>query len=217
MSVETKTLLGLLEDGQWHPLREIAQKLEATIAPGKALRRYETRAANREALEGPRRAPELSEDEKIASGRRTLANVTINSLKKRHVELVDTPQARMIRIRPEIAPSQPPKVDTPPSTTEPGVDPMPLCPRCGAWMYHAQVHEQWHRETDQPLPPPAPAFPPPLREADITRIVREQIQAALDEYQRGMQAFLLDRFADLEIAILRSKLPLGLRGNHGPR
>lgn len=208
MSLETKTLLGLLEDGQWHPFREVADKLEATIAPGKALRRYDTRAANRETIEGPRKGPELSEAEKIASGRRTLANVAINSMKKRYVEIgVENDGRRMIRLRPEAVPSEPRKLDAPPPAE---LDPDAICDRCGAWMFHAEVHAQWHAENDPP-----PAAPPVLDQ--IAVVVRQEVQHVLDGYQKGMQAFLLDRFADLEIAVLRSKLPLGLRGGHrGP-
>lgn len=96
-------LLRLLGDGKWHERERILAILADKIAPGKALRRYQVRAQQRETRYGPRMTPELSMEEQIASGRRTLANVAMNSLKTRYIEVGknDAGEASL-RIRPNV-------------------------------------------------------------------------------------------------------------------
>jgi hypothetical protein len=80
-------LLRMLSDGQWHERERILATLARKVAPGKALRRYRVRATQRAEREGPRQTPELSMEEQIASGQRTLANVAMNSLKKKYIDV----------------------------------------------------------------------------------------------------------------------------------
>lgn len=211
MSVEAKILLKLLDDGQWHPLTDISAALAASIAPGKALRRYQARVNAREVIEGrPRRTPEPAEDEQIAFGQRILANTAINSLKKRHIELVDTTDGRMVHRRAEVVSSAPPKVEKLPDA-EPQAPPEPAytvaesytCSRCGMWIVNHAQHENFHAEHDPPAPPMDMAF---FNRDQVAAIVREEVQRALDEYQTGMQRFLVSCFADLELAVSRAKL-----------
>jgi hypothetical protein len=211
MAIESRTLLTLLEDRQWHPVDEIMEKLEITIAPGKALRRYEARAASRESREGPRRGPELSEDEKIASGRRSLANESLNSLRKRYIEVVDTLEGRMVRLRPEGLSSDQPRLASVTELPLAGRDepePDTVCDICGAWMFDSNMHARWHAQDPSRS----------LTGEDVAAIVAAEVTKALNTFQTGVQTFLLDRFADLEIAILRAKLPFGLtKKHHGAR
>lgn len=230
MSIESRSLLRLLDDGQWHDLEEIHVKLAATVAPGKALRRYEDRAALRAAKEGPRRSPELSDEEKIQSGQRILASVAINSMKKRYVEFMETDEGRKIRRRPGVDITLPPRLDAadgdPPSmpeeafdgivqsldaATEPSVGSSPTtgepsvspdaCPSCGLYVVNRAQHAEFHSLHDgepEEAAPPAVAF---FSEAQVREIVRDEVSRVLDEFQQGMQNWLIHRFAALETMI----------------
>lgn len=154
MSMESRTLLRLLADGEWHPLKEIYEKLALTVPPGKALRRYETKAVQWEMKYGPRKTPELSDDKKIASGQRTLANVAINSLKIRHVEITGTGDHRKIRLRPPTCECQSRKelldpVDDEPEPAAPASEPGSA--QVGFFderKVRAIISEEVHRELD---------------------------------------------------------------------
>lgn len=230
MSPEVKMLLRLLDDGEWHDLEVMLQRLSATVPPGKALRRYLERATLRESREGPRKKPELSDEEKIASGQRTLANVAVNSMKKRYIEVMGTPEGRRVRRRPDIEVSLPPKftadddddepqsagspplvpegqftADDEPQSAEPQPEPVRpertepagyTCGECGFWVVNREQHEEFHRERDLPVETtPAVAF---FSEGQVRAIVAEEVQQALDDFQRGMQNWLTHRFAALE-------------------
>jgi hypothetical protein len=99
LSNESKTMLRLLEDGEWHLLEDIVVRIAATVPPGRAIRHYDWSEAHRVAKRGPRVKTELSESEKIASGQRALAVKTVNSGKKTLVLISETPNGRMIRRR----------------------------------------------------------------------------------------------------------------------
>lgn len=71
MSPEAQSLYRLLADGGWHPAETIRAQLAATIAPGKALRRYRNRQASRE--RAGRLAIEHTEAEAIAMGQNEIA------------------------------------------------------------------------------------------------------------------------------------------------
>lgn len=170
MSHEGMALLKLLADGRWWPFEEVMVKLGEQIAPGKALRRYEVRAANRMLTRGPRVGPELSDEDKIASGRRTLANVTINSLKKRYIDVRrDDNGSRFLRLREGAAapPSMPPGSSAEPVSVAEDAEPAQerqeperprrrkaedpyTCERCGLWVVNVQQHQTFHEEYDQP-------------------------------------------------------------------
>lgn len=180
ISPESQILLKLLEDGHWHPRAVIHEKLRAAVAPGKALRRYEQIEKGRAEAYGPRKGPPLSEDQQIDSGRRSIASDTINSMKKRYIEVIDTDDGRMLRRRPE---------------------PLPIADyRTPAPMRAAPAPDP---PQDVPAVPPQVAF---FSEAQIRQILTEVVEdvathvvnQALDRFQRGMRGFLLGRFADLE-------------------
>lgn len=112
-SPEAKTLFRLLNGGEWHDYTPISDKLARTIAPGKALRRYEERRKRRqERLTGaPLKEP--SEDDKILFGQRLLANSVINGIKQRYLDIEETGEGRKIRMKPGIdvqLPPQPPEM-----------------------------------------------------------------------------------------------------------
>lgn len=234
MSIESRSLLRLLEDGQWHDLEDIQSRLAATIAPGKALRRYEERVALRAVKEGPRKAPELSDEEKIYSGQRVLASVAINSMKKRYVEIAETDAGRRIRRRPGVDVSLPPKLDTgdgdPPELMAPeafdgvirSLDEVPAaavaedaapdspstletdppdgsCPICGLYVVNHAQHEEFHATRGGAGSPEdaatAVAF---FSEVQVRAIVADEVDKALDGFQKGMQTWLIHRFAALE-------------------
>lgn len=209
-SLEGKALLKLLDDGEWHPLDEITRALCATIAPGKALRRYEERESNRTKHRGERVTAELTDDEKIASGQRTLANVTINSYKKRYVEIAeDDDGQRMVRKRTDAPASNLPKITE--EVPAPGEPPLEIppdggfsppqqggeCPECGMYIVNWLQHAEWHAEAASSGPAADVAF---LSEKQLRAIVREEIQSALDQFQKGMQSWLVDQFDQLGAA-----------------
>lgn len=71
MSPEAQMLYRLLADGGWHRAETIREQLAATIAPGKALRRYRARQASRE--RSGRAVIEHTEPEAIAMGQNEIA------------------------------------------------------------------------------------------------------------------------------------------------
>jgi hypothetical protein len=231
LSGEAQLLLKLLDDGQWHPRADIINRLASQIAPGKALRRYDAREANRMSKDGPRRGPELSEVEKIASGQRQLANWAFNSLKKGHrLDLEERDARSWVRRRPAPQPAALPEQDPPqeePATPTPQEDP-PAAPQ---------------------VEPATPAGPPPdvafVSESQLRQIVREELHRALtemaisveftnqekeavrqvindslDDFQRGMETFLTERLAAREdlarVAALRMIAGLPSRAEANP-
>lgn len=200
-SAESKTLMRLLEDGEWHPLKDIAEKLALTVAPGKAIRRYEARVAN-QMLHGRQKAvPEVSDDKKIVSGQRTIANSIINSLKKRFVEIKDEDGQRLIRRRDEVKviAKAPPTVvlDDDPEEDDNRSASGYTCPQCGLWVVNHIQHEEFHD-----LIEPGIAAPFAVLTADeVAAIVQHEIATVLDRFQRGMQTFLLERLNALETDI----------------
>lgn len=191
-------LLRLLEDGAWQPFEETYAKLLGAVAPGKALRRYAQIEAARVRSHGPRKGPGLSEQEQIASGRRSIATDTVNSMKKRHVELAWTAAGRMMRRRETPLPVSdsyrvPPPASPPPASpsSEPPSEPAPATVAA----------------------PPNVAF---FSEAQVRQILRdvveEVVDAALDRFQHGMRGFLLGRFADLERLLHRDCRQHGVPG-----
>jgi len=182
ISPESQILLRLLEDGQWHPRSEIHEKLKAAVAPGKALRRYEQIERGRIEQYGPRKGPPLTEDEKIDSGRRSIASDAINSMKKRYIEVVDTEEGRMLRRRPAPLPIADYRTPAAPAAAgAPAPDPpepVPAPPADVAFFSEAQVRLIVSEVVEQV----------------VASIVGEQ----LDRFERGMRGFLFGRFADLE-------------------
>lgn len=104
-STEVRTLFRLLEDDQWHNFKDLTEKLAATIAPGKALRKYQDRRDKRLALaESTNVYPERSEDEKVLFGQRLLANAAINGVKVRYLEYKEgEPGGRQVRLKPGVS------------------------------------------------------------------------------------------------------------------
>lgn len=253
LSVEAQQLLKLLDDGDWHRVPVVVDRLASQIAPGKALRRYDSREKTRQEKEGPRRGPELSDSDKIASGQRTLANVAFNSMKKNYLDVELREGERWVRKRPIEAEPGPPPVAMPtwgrngPATVAPP-EPTPVGDEQTADLLETEAariagQEMRHgehaadfvngieyaagfaRKHGTPAgPPPDVAF---MSETQLRQIVREELQAALaqmsmqievtdgekaavrrviraemnaslDEFQRGLQEFLTDRLATVE-------------------
>lgn len=220
---ESKRLLRMLEDGQWHPLAAIKHKLGETVPPGKALREYDKKAAQYHEKIAPRVGPELSDEKKIASGQRQIAYITIRSMKRNFVEIRDVPGGPpQIRLRPEILaeyrrdeqqetttgeqtvqqpqeePDSPKSVESGPS--EHGDSPPPLtvadgpraCDSCGLYVANHVQHEEFHNTLDTPV---ACAF---FSESQVRSLIRAEVEQSLDAFQRGMQNWLIHRFAALE-------------------
>ncbi len=118
-SQEVLTLFRILDGSEWHDYREVIEQLAITMAPGKALRRYDDRREGRR-LRGEVTKVDiaLSDDEKILYGQRLLASVAINGVKRRYLDIEyvdviidDVPvKVRRIRLRPgvDIPPPQKP-------------------------------------------------------------------------------------------------------------
>src|SRR5690349_8952735 len=227
MSPESEALLRMLADGQWRDLDETLRRVEVTIAPGKALRRYDTKEAARVRRTGSeRKTPELSDDDKIASGRRTLANVAVNALKIRHVEIRELASGRrQVRLRPKAAgPDLAALVAERFGEHEEGASAEPLpaslrrrekpsgevCNWCGLWVVNPVQHEEFHRLTEPPSGGFQPDDEPPadvafFNGAQIRALVRAELEAALDGFQAGLEEWMAKQFADLE-GVLRHKL-----------
>lgn len=100
-SPEVLTLFKLLDDGEWHDYKQISEELAATMAPGKALRRYESRREGRRSRGEVRQtAVEPTDDEKILYGQRLLTSVAINGVKSRYLDFSDGEGGRVVRLRP---------------------------------------------------------------------------------------------------------------------
>lgn len=88
---------------EWQPREDIVQKLIPMIPPGRALRKYEDTAANAMRIHGrsKRTKPELTEQEKIYSGARSLAQASVGSLvSSGRAEVADDPSGSpLIRFR----------------------------------------------------------------------------------------------------------------------
>ncbi len=110
MSTEARILLKLLDDGRWHDYTAVRVRLAATVAPGKALRRYDTNEASRVARRGPRIGPQLSDEEKILSGQASIATDVMHSMRKHHIDVRDLDGTRQVRRRPALV-APPEEVD----------------------------------------------------------------------------------------------------------
>ncbi len=111
-STEVRTLFRLLEDRGWHDWREIKERLAATVAPGKALRKYEERLTKRRDRGGHAPMPnDLSEDDKILYGQRLLADAAMQGIKRRWLEVEHNAggfSMKMVRLQPGVEiPDQP--------------------------------------------------------------------------------------------------------------
>lgn len=206
MSEEGKQLLKILADGAWHPYEEVLARLMASVAPGKALRNYERRSGHYHANYAERRGPELSEDEKITSGQRSLARRAIRSLSLRFIETRQEPDGtEFVRKR-----EQPVPVRSPRRTDECRCAEMVACDTCGDLTDDPAGHANLHQ-------PPEPE----ITEADVVAdarlrlLLRQEMAGVLDNFQLGLQEFLMARFADLEASglpsVFRNRTP------HAPR
>lgn len=130
-STEVRTLFRLLEDAdgnrRWHDFREIKERLATTVAPGKALRRYEERLSKRRERGG--HAPmvnDVSEDEKVLYGQRLIADNVIQAIKRRWLDVEHNGGGyghKMIRLKPEVKiPASNPTTNLPGGAEEPWDD-----------------------------------------------------------------------------------------------
>lgn len=257
MSNEAILLLKLLEDGGWHSYEQIVSRVALTVAPGRALRKWEALRDSQVRKYGPRQSPEPSDDEKIASGQRTYAVGAVNSLKERHLELRGDGAGREMRRRlaplvvdkhgtpvavcgvPEhhdlesrmqeaVAAAQHavrPAADEPEGPQEPrgpavedpqtpggtsDVGPQ-ACESCGFYVANWEQHKEFHVVFDEFVANRPEALPAPremglVDEPALRALVRQEVEAALDAFQQGMQGWLLERFAALE-EVLGERLP----------
>ncbi len=218
LSNESKELLRLLADGQWHDLATVRTELRARVPPGRALRNWETKEAAREAKTGPRKKNlNVPMDERIRIGQNTLAGYALHSMAKRYLEFdVDTPvmaDRRRVRLRPGALESlgeakTPPPSDSdgggdgpPPPSRPPApdtTDPQqpPICERCGLVIGDTAQHEQFHREF---AGPPAVAFfhERQMRELFADEVANE-VAIALDRFGAGLYEYLERQFANVD-------------------
>lgn len=185
LSIEAQTLLRLLDDYEWHSYWDIHARLAASIAPGKALRRYESQEQSRSRKTGQRVRPEMSDEEKINAGQRGTATHTIHSMRRRYVEVADSAQDRMIRRRREPLPV------APRGSGRRGMNPID-----GPPLEQEGENVDSDDRTDSDTPPGAMACfldPDELRTL-VTQIVTE----ALTDHRHRMQSWLGVRLAELE-------------------
>lgn len=100
-SADTRTLFKMISDGQWHPYDKIRDAIAASVAPGRALRRYEERVAyKRKYSKDPDYDTAANEDERILLGARACAQSVISSWKGRGVQYRAFADRKEIRLRP---------------------------------------------------------------------------------------------------------------------
>lgn len=222
LSNESKELLRLLADGQWHDMASIRAELTARVPPGRALRNWEKKEAAREARTGPRKKNlHVPMDERIRIGQVTLAGYAIHSMGKRYLEFdTDAPalaDRRQVRLRPgaldslgegktpspshtggdgEQTPPDEPRQSEPEPSCEPASRADPVCEACGLYIGNADQHEQFHRLY---AGPPAVAF---FHETQIRDLVADEaaneIAIALDRFGAGLYDYLERQFAAAE-------------------
>ena len=119
LSPESRELLKILIDREWHPLDEVKHDLVSRIPPGRALRTHDIKEEHRRRKYGERRKSERSMEEKIVTGRLVLAGAAIHSMNKKHTELRTDAATGMkeIRIRTGVDPF-PPKAEPKPKKTD---------------------------------------------------------------------------------------------------
>lgn len=271
LTEESKALLRLLSDGQERRLDWILARVAESIAPGRALRKYEERSTNYHAKYGERKSAELSDDEKIASGGKYLAKRSVRSLRANYLVITDTATGPVVKLRPGVEiPSFPKlereeeasaeaersgfvekpliateaisevsngaqrgsesdieaveesRMDGDPEwieggdTLDPAAEPVlesvlgpRLCDLCGMFVGNEEQHAEFHERypgfdrgvpASRPTTVPACAF---FSEGQVRAIVAAEVGQALDEFQRGMQKWLVHRFAAVESLVDR--------------
>jgi len=182
---ESRELLRLLGDGEWHPVSDIRQKLAGRVPPGRALRVYEVKSASRERRHGPRATRDPDMEEKIGYGRNTLVNQAMNSMRYRYVEF-DEPangESRQVRIRPAMLDTVRRRYIRQLDTAR---SPSPA------------EHDDESKDEADEYDTPAPST---FDEGRFRRLVAEEVNAALadalDAFQHGMERYLEERFAEI--------------------
>ncbi len=221
MSDEGKLLLRLLEDHEWHDYSEVVARLRSMVAPGKALRRYETTARNRELHKGPRVGPPLTDEEKIASGQKSVVTDTVASLKLRFVEVRTGAAGKQIRRRPTPLPIADPRTahvprtdapedgsgrDTGPAGTgEPtGPDSPDDGPEDGAAAFYnagqirALLSEVLAEQIMEKVTAAVELAVNETVPGIVGEIATDVVNGALDDFGDGMQRWLIGRFAEIE-------------------
>ncbi len=203
-STEVRTLFRLLEDRQWHDFRDIKERLANTVAPGKALRRYEDRLATRRERGGHAAMPsEPSEDEKIMFGQRLVADNTMQGLKRRWLDIDHEGGGfgrKAIRLKPgvEIQPSSP-MPSAPLSHAEEDeldeVFPEPQQRALDVLSGPAEVFEPDDADDDDDEPADTSEMAL-FSEVEVRKIVAQEVGQQLDAFQRGMQEWLTEWFGD---------------------
>lgn len=119
LNAESRDLLKMLLDGEWHVVDEVRQKLAARVAPGRALRNYEVRQAKRLEKIGnaTRTRPEAAQDQRIRSGGLTLAAAALYSMRN-YLIYKEEDEVRYVRLRDDIPNPVRPLVENPHGLTE---------------------------------------------------------------------------------------------------
>lgn len=77
------------------------------------------------------------------------------------------------------------------------------CDRCGMVVDPGRLddHEQWHAQNNEGPRQEMALF----AESEVRELIRTEVQTALDEFQVGLQAWLVERFAEVERQVLLSR------------
>lgn len=188
LSAEAERVLKTMQPGEWRLQEEVIAALAPTVAPGRALRRYETDATPAQL----RVFAELSDDEKIRSGQRRIARLVVRSLTRRFLEVEDRDGVVWLRKRAAPLPVKKSKVFRVPDA-EPN-DELRPCGVCGGLILTSQEesHADWHAMAAEapnwPVGTPEPAQPfPEAQNAggagrglhQLRLMVREEMAAAI--------------------------------------
>lgn len=173
----------MLTDGEWHSLAQVKADLAAKVPPGRALRTYETKAQYRNTKHGPRKNPELTDQEKIDSGRTALVNNAVHSMSKRYIDLRGDGLIgeREIRLRPGV--TLPGKVGVAPAGPEPATG---------------------HGDRFDAEGGPGEEYTADDVRALIIDAVQPLIDEAIHEFGIGLRTYLDNNFTQLDILIRRT-------------
>lgn len=184
LSLEAQHLLKQMAHGDWRHKEEMVNALAPSIAPGRALRRFDATAMPPEMRAGT----PPTDDEKIRMGQRRLALIVIRSLRRRFLESEHREDGEWLRLRSEPKPLTKSKVFRV-ADAEPE-DELNQCQVCGGYVLTSQQedHENFHAVNDAPPEDPEPAkavestpgYPHDLFVAEIRAAVQEELATLVD-------------------------------------
>jgi len=205
LSLEAQQLLKQLADGQWRHREDVVSALAPKVAPGRALRRFESDSLPPE----ERFNAEPTDDEKIRMGQRRVAMVVVRSMKRRYLECENREDGEWVRLRPEPLPPAKSKVFRVPHAEHD--DDLRQCDVCGGFVLTSQQedHEEFHaaandagRAVETPKPVGGRSGNPRTEQAGVvdSRLTPDMLRSLLrEELSAAMTGDTMHRLVAQEI------------------